>query len=151
MKKLLLAALMVTGFSFTAPPAASAATTLALDGNDYRITAFCRYDAGDYCSQGDIKNDVFGFEDGQFLVVSFDGGVLGVGGSGDFDENGLSFTASYEVFTDNLLAKYTFDVSGMKLFDIILLGNMDIVYYELGFGGYDKEDETKAFFFGIRQ
>lgn len=151
MKKLLLIAIMVTGVFIEASSAAYAVTSLGLNGNDYRITVFCRDDAGDYCSQGDMKKDVFGFEDNNFLVDSFDGGVLGVGGSGDFNDNGMSFTANYEVYTDNLLSKYTFDVRGIKIINIILLGRMDIAYYKLGLGGYDKEDETTAFYFGIRK
>ena len=151
MKNLMKIAILVTGLFLTLHSASYAATPLSLNGNDYKITAFCKDDAGDYCSKGDIKNDVFLFEDNDFTVDSFDGGVLGVGGSGDFNESGLSFTASYEVTTGSSLDKYTFDVKGINLIDTILFGKMDIAYYKLGITGYDKEDETTAFFFGIKK
>ncbi len=153
MKNVMKLAIMVTGLFLTAASASYAAAPLALDGNDYKITAFCRNDAGDYCSKGDIKNDAFIFDvNGEdFIVDSFDGGVLGGGGSGDFSENGLSFTASYEVITQDSLDKYTFDIKGINLIDTILLGRMDIAYYQLTLGGYDKQDETQAFFFGIKK
>ena len=81
MKKLMMIAIMVTGLFLTVSSVSYAVTPLALDGNDYAIMAFCTNDAGDYCSKGDIKHDAFTFEDDDnFIVDSFDGGVLGVGG-----------------------------------------------------------------------
>ena len=62
MKKLMKIAIMVTGLFLTLSSASYAVTPLSLDGNDYEIAAFCTNDAGDYCSQGDIKNDAFTFE-----------------------------------------------------------------------------------------
>ena len=90
-------------------------------------------------------------KDDNFIVDSFDGGVLGVGGSGEFQENGISFTASYEVVTEESVDKYTFDVKGINLIDTIIIGQMDVTYYQLSIGGYDKQDETKAFFFGSKK
>ena len=151
MKKLIKISIMVTGLFLTVYSASYAVTPLALNGNDYNITAFCRNDAGDYCSQGNIIHDTVSFTDSEFIVDSFDNGVLGVGDSGSFNDNGLSFTASYEVITGNSLDKYTFDVNGLNLIDIIIFGRMDITYYQLSITGYNKQDETNAFFFGIKQ
>jgi len=151
MKKLMKIAVMVTGLVLTVCSASYAVTPLSLNGNSYAIVAFCTNDAGDYCSKGDIKNDVFTFEDDEFIVDSFDGGVLGVGGSGEFQEMGIYFTASYEVVSEELVEKYTFDVIGLNLIDYIIIGQMNISYYELGIGGYDKQDEAKAFFFGSKK
>ena len=151
MKKLMMIAIMVTGLFLTLYSASYAVTPLSLNGNDYQITAFCRDDAGDYCSKGDVKHDAFTFEDDKFIVDSFGGGVVGVGGSGAFNEDGLSFTASYEVITENSLDKYTFDVKGINLIDTIIIGQMDVTYYQLSISGYDKQDETKAFFFGRKK
>jgi hypothetical protein len=152
MKKLMMIAIMVTGLSLTLYSASYAVTLLSLNGNDYKITAFCRDDAGDYCSKGDVKHDAFTFEDGDnFIVDSFGGGVVGVGGSGAFNEDGLSFTANYQVITENSLDKYTFDVKGINLIDTIIIGQMDVTYYQLNITGYDKQDETKAFFFGTKK
>jgi len=151
MKKLMKIPIMVTGLFLTLYSALYAVTPLSLNGNDYEIVMFCTNDAGDYCSQGDIKNDGFTFEDDKFVIDSFDGGVLGVGGSGEFQENGILFTASYEVVPEELLDKYAFDVIGINLIDIIIIGQMDITYYKVGIGGYDKQDEATAFFFGSKK
>ena len=152
MKKLMMIAIMVTGLFLTLSSASYAVTLLALNGNDYEVTAFCANDAGDYCSQGDVKHDEFMFEDDDnFIVDSFGGGVVGVGGSGSFNEDGLSFTASYEVITDNSLDKYRFDVKGINLIDTLIFGQMNVTYSQLSISGYDKQDETKAFFFGIKK
>ena len=152
MKKLMMIAIMVTGLFLTLSSASYAVTLLSLNGNDYEITAFCRNDAGDYCSQGDVKHDAFTFEDDDnFIVDSFGGGVVGVGGSGSFNEDGLSFTASYEVITENSLDKYTFDVKGINLIDTIIIGQMNVTYSQFSISGYDKQDETKAFFFGTKK
>jgi hypothetical protein len=151
MKILMKIAVMVTGLVLTICSVSYAVTPLSLNGNSYAIVAFCTNDAGDYCSQGDIKNDAFRFEDDEFIVDSFDGGVLGVGGSGEFQEMGIYFTASYEVISEELVEKYTFDVIGFNFIDFIIIGQMNISYYELGIGGYDKQDEAKAFFFGSKK
>ena len=152
MKKLMKAAILVTCLFITSYSASYAVTPLSLDGNDYAITAFCANDAGDYCSQGDVKHDEFMFEDDDnFIVDSFGGGVVGVGGSGSFNEDGLSFTASYEVITENSLDKYRFDVKGINLIDTLIFGQMNVTYYQLSISGYDKQDETKAFFFGTKK
>ena len=152
MKKLMLIAIMITGLFLTVSSASYAAGLLSLNGNDYAIVAFCANDAGDYCSQGDVKHDAFTFEDAdKFMVDSFGGGVLGVADSGTFNEDGLSFTASYEVITENSLDKYTFNVKGINLIDTIIVGQMDVTYSQLSISGYDKQDETKAFFFGAKK
>jgi len=152
MKKLMMIAMMVTGLFLTLSSASYAVTPLSLDGNDYEITAFCANDAGDYCSQGDVKHDAFIFEDDDnFIVDSFGGGVLGVTGSGSFNEDGLSFTASYEVITENSLDKYRVDVKGINLIDTLIFGQMNVIYYQLSISGYDKQDETRAFFFGRKK
>ena len=111
MKKLMTLAIMVTGLFLASFSASYAVTPLALNGNDYKVTAFCNNDAGDYCSKGDVKKDTFAFQDDKFLVDSFDGGVLGVGGNGDYNENGMSFTANYEVISDS-----SFDMASTYLF-----------------------------------
>ena len=152
MKNLVLAAAMIAGlFAFSVP--AQAVLPLALDGSDYNVFMFCSDDAGDYCSKGDIKNDKFIFENDNFMIDSFDGGVLGVGGSGEFNENGLSFDATYEVVPEELDDKYTFDVQGFNIIDTVLVGSMAIEYYtwEVLSFGYEKEDEATAYFFAVKQ
>ena len=151
MKKLMTLAIMVTGLFLGSYSASYAVTPLDLNGNDYKVTAFCVNDAGDYCSKGDVKNDTFAFQDDKFLVDSFDGGVLGVGGNGDYNENGMSFTANYEVISESSFDKYVFDVKGMNIIDFLILGQMNITYYQLKLTGYEKQDETKAFFFGLKK
>jgi hypothetical protein len=148
MNKLMKIAIMFTGLFLILYSASYALTPSSLDGNDYQIVAYCTNDAGEYCSKGDFKNDTFTFEDDKFIVDSFDGGALGFGGSGTFDDNGQSFTASYEVITEDSLDKYTFDVKGTNFIDSIIFGEMEITYYQLSITGYDKQDEAKAFFFG---
>lgn len=151
MKKLVLAVVMIAGLFFASSDPSYALSPLTLDGNDYKVTIFCSDDAGDYCSKGDVKNDKFIFEDDHFMIDSFDGGVLGVGGSGEFDENGMSFDASYEVIPEELVEKYTFDVKGFNIIDTVLMGNMTIEYYKWDILSYDKEDEATAFYFAVKQ
>jgi len=151
MKKLVHAAAMMAGLLFVAAVPAHAVSPLSLDGNDYKVVMFCADDAGDYCSNGDVKNDTFKFEDDKFMIDSFDGGILGVGGSGGFDENGLSFDASYEVIPEELIDKYTFEVKGFNIIDTVLVGSMKIKYYKWNIISYDKEDEATAYYFAIKQ
>lgn len=121
---------------------------LALDGR-YQVVMFCTSDAGDYCDQGDIKNDEFDFDDGDFTIDSFDDGIFGIGGSGDFSENGLSFNADYEVINDDL-DKYEIDIKGFNLVDTLILGTMDLEYSEWDIIDYDKKDEATIYFFGTK-
>jgi len=150
MKKLMGIAVLVTGLFLTSFTAAHAVEALTLNGNNYQIKGFCKNDAGDYCSKGDIKNDEFKFADQKFIVDSFNNGVLGVGGSGNFSDSGMSFTANYSVITENSLDKYTFAIKGYNLMNIIIFGRMDIAYYQLSILGYPDtpQDETNSFFIG---
>jgi hypothetical protein len=141
-------AIIVSGLLFMAHSAVYAMGSFALDGTDYDVVAYCINDAGDYCSQGNVIQDRFIFEDDTFAVGSFDDGILGVGGSGSFNERGRSFSANYEVIADDSLDQYIFDVTGSLLFNTFMIGQMNISYYQLGLGGYDKQEESKAYFFG---
>jgi len=151
MKKSLIQSILFGALLCMAGAPAYGAGALALDGSEFQVTMYCADDAGDYCSRGDVKNDLFKFEDDSFMIESFDGGVLGVGGSGSFRESGLFFYADYEVVDDNLIDKYTFDVSGASLLDTVLLGQMDITYEKFNFFTYETEDEAKAFFIGVKR
>lgn len=142
---------MIISIVFITGSASHAVTSLALDGNEYRVYLFCSESVGDYCDKGSATNDTFKFEDDAFIVESYEDELLGLSANGSYSESGLSFTADFDVITDELIDKYEFDVKGISVLDTLLFGSAEITYYKFQFVGYDKEDEATAYFFGIKQ
>ena len=142
---------MMIGTVFITGSTSPAVTSLALDGNEYRVYLFCSDSVGDYCDKGTSTSDTFKFEDAAFIIESYEDELLGLTASGSYSASGLSFTADFEVITDDIVDKYEFDVKGISLLDRLLFGSADITYLKFQFVGYDKEDEATAYFFGIKQ
>jgi len=140
-------AFMIAGVVFITGATSHAVTLLALDGNEYRVYLFCSDSVGDYCDRGTKTNDTFKFEDDAFIIESFEDELLGLSAHGEYSESGLSFTADFEVITDDIVDKYEFDVKGISLLDTLLFGSADITYSKFQFVGYDKEEEATAYFF----
>lgn len=120
-----------------------------LEGNSYNITMFCDNDLGDYCDGGQLKRDEFEFDDDDFIIDSLDDELYGLGGSGDYSQSGLAFSADYEVVDDGL-DKYEFEVRGVSLLDRVILGTIEAEYSEWELISYEKEDEATIYFIGIQ-
>jgi hypothetical protein len=134
-------------------PCCFGAETLAIAGNDYRITAFCLDDAGDYCTKNDFLQDEFQFQgNGDVKIKSLeDNKGLIDSSSGSFSEGLSGFSGNYEVTVGNLLKKYQFSFSGISLSDAIIIGQFQVSYSE--FGGfppaYNEKGSSKAYFIGF--
>lgn len=151
MKKVFRSAMLIIAMILATISSSSAVTALDLDGNDYNVVLVCNGDAGDYCDKGDTVKDVFMFEDDSFMIKSFEDELFGLGAQGEYSSSGFSFNADLEVFSDDLVDKYEFDINGISLLDTLLIGSAEITYSKLSFTGYDKKDEATAYFFGIKK
>jgi len=133
----------------TAAPS-SAMTPLALDGNEYRVSFWCSDSVGDYCDKGTATKDTFIFDDDKFILESFEDELFGLSAKGSYDEDGLSFTADFEVITDEIVDKYHFVIKGITLLSTLLFGSAEITYSKLKLTWYDEKDKATAYFFGIK-
>jgi len=124
--------------------------SLSVDGNSYEVFFMCLDDAGDFCNKNGLDSDQFLFDGGDFGLKSFEDEFLGMGGSGSYSEQGLSFRAEYEVIDDQL-DKYEFAVSGLSIAEEFIAGAMDITYSKWEIFDYDEEDQAAAFFLGIKR
>ena len=122
---------------------------LSLDGNSYKVFMFCTDDAGDYCGENELNDDEFSFSGSDFEIESFDDELWGFGGEGEYDENEFSFVAEYKVYNEDL-EKYEFDINGINFMDDIIIGIMEIEYFEWYLFNYEKEEEATAYFIGIK-
>jgi hypothetical protein len=151
MKEICCLVFLIAGVICMPAPACCAETSPGLEGTEYRVYLFCGDSAGDYCDKDAITDDTFVFDDGEFIIERYEDELLGLSASGDYRENGISFTADFEVVTDDVVEKYEFDVQGIALLDRFIAGSVEITYSKLKLTGYDTEDEATAYFFGIRQ
>jgi hypothetical protein len=122
---------------------------LSLNGNSYKVFMFCTDDAGDYCDENKINTDNFSFNGSDFEIESFDDELWGFGGDGEYDENEFSFEADYDVYNEDL-EKYEFDINGINLIDNIIIGIMEIEYFEWHIFSFEEEEEATAYFIGIK-
>lgn len=152
MKQVFSISLVIVLAVFVSSTSARATTALDLTNNEYSVVLMCAGDAGDYCTKGETVRDVFIFDDdGKFSIESFDDELFGLGAVGEYSESGLSFDASLEVISDDIVDKYELDIKGVALFSTLLVGSAEITYSKLKLTGYDKEDEATAYFFGVKK
>lgn len=152
MKKLSFMSITAVGLFMYFCSASHAIEGFSLDGNSYKVFMFCMDDAGDYCDGNELNDDKFYFNDGDFEIESFDDELWGLGGlvnEGEYDESRFSFKAEYEVKNEDL-EKYDFHINGINLSDDIILGIMEIEYFEWYIIDYEKEEEATAYFIGIK-
>ncbi len=118
----------------------------------FDVFLFCTEDAGDYCDGNEITKDQFYFNDGEFTTDWFEEQLWGFNDPGSYDEDGSFFSGDYEVYNESA-EKYEIDFQGISLLDEIIIGIMDIKYYEWDFlkFKFEKEDDTSAYFLGIRK
>ena len=129
---------------------AQALTGASLDGNSFETTMFCTDDAGAFCDTAEFMTDTFIFSGGSFELAEFGKAWLGLGSGGGYTDSGLMFSATYRVVNESL-DKYDFTISGMNLIDMVIMGTMQVIYYDWNIINYKKEDEATVFFLGFRQ
>jgi hypothetical protein len=165
------AVVIAVGLGPAAP--AGAAESLALDGNEYKVTLSCENDAGSYCDD-EAKDETFQFNsNGNFVIKSLDVDLDlrdGTSGwlhdyfgeeeelGGTFSEDGFTFSAAYNNL-DQDYNYYKITIEGWRFFRLLIFGSMNIKYYEpvwkslIIFDYVDRwelTDETDARFYGIR-
>jgi hypothetical protein len=136
---------LITGIS----PLSYAIETSSLN-DKYDVYLLCTEDAGDYCNADEITKDEFSFDDGEFTTQWFDEQLWGFNEPGEYEDNGGSFSGSYEVYNESA-EKYEIEFQGISLVRGIILGTMNIKYYEWNFlkFNFDKKDDATAYFLGV--
>jgi len=155
MKKIIYASLVSIICVFTLVCSSSAQNVMTVSGNQYTVFILCRGDAGDYCQQGDFNQDTFQFHsDGSFEINSLeDQKELIDTSDGNYNASIVGFNGDYTVTIDFLLKKYEIIFIGLSIADVIILGQLNVTYFE--FGGfppdYEQKGEAQAYFLGIRK
>ena len=149
MKKILTATVMATVVIFLSTSVVYAMEASSLGDKSFDVYMFCTDDAGNFCDILEITNDTFVFKGGGgFEIASFGNTWLGLGSGGSYSENMLLFNVDYTVVNE-ALDKYTFSMSGINILDTIIMGTMEVVFYDWDIISYDKEDEAFAVFVGL--
>ena len=120
-----------------------AQTVSSLEEKEFSVFMWCDGDAGDYCDEGAVKTEEFVFEDDDaFYLGTFeDQGI----GAGSYNENGILFGAEFETL-ENLIEHYQFDITGLNIADIVILGKCEVSYgYIIGFG----DEKANCYFIGL--
>ena len=122
----------------------------SLDEKEFMVIMWCDDDVGDYCDGSRIKMEEFIFEDdSEFYVGAFkDDSYFDLDfAQGEYEEIGIVFRAEFEA-VEELVETYAFNLTGMSIFDSIILGMCEVSYeYILSF----KEEEARCYFVGISQ
>jgi len=148
MKRILITAVLATAVVVLATSAVYAMTGSSLDGKSFNVYMFCTDDAGSFCDIMEITNDTFVFSGGGFEIASFGNTWLGLGSGGSYSENMLLFNVDYTVVNE-ALDKYVFSMSGINILDTIIMGTMEVTFYDWDIISYDKEDEAFVVFVGL--
>ena len=151
MKRPCVALIMAMGILVMPLSKVSAQQISSVDGNSYKVFMLCLDDAGDYCDAYQIRDDDFIFDDGDFEIESFKDELFGIGGEGEYEDSGTLFEAEYEVIPDELDNKYEIQVNGASILEEIIIGMMDVIYYEWDITkfGYEEEATARCYFIGI--
>jgi len=155
MKKIIIACLVSIVCVFTLVCSSSAQEVMTVSGNDYTVFMLCMGDAGDYCNQREFKQDTFQFHsDGAFEITSLEDQKEIIDSSdGNYNASAAGFNGDYTITTDFLLKKYEFSFTGISIIDVIILGQFNVTYFEVGGfpPDYDQKGEAQAYFLGIRK
>jgi len=124
-----------------------------LEEKEFMVILYCDDDAGDYCNEGQIRVEDFTFEDnGQFVIGTFeDENFFGFDtASGEYEETGILFNAEFLAIED-LEKKYEFDIIGLAISDMFILGLCQVIFseFEITKLDYVKEDEAQCYFIGV--
>ena len=123
-----------------------------LEEEEFLVILYCDDDAGSYCGKGQIRVEDFTFEDnGQFVIGTFeDENFFGFNtASGEYKETGILFNAEFSAIED-LEKKYEFDIIGLAISDMFILGVCQVIFFEFEITKLDyvKEDEAQCYFIG---
>jgi hypothetical protein len=114
----------------------------ALEEKKFIVFMVCNDDVEGYCEEGQIKQEEFIFgDDNSFVVGSFEDQLIL---SGDYDVQRILFDAEFSALED-VIETYEFTVTGLLIFDSIIIGLCDIEYSLLGL---NKED-ARCYFLGV--
>ena len=114
----------------------------AMEEKRFVVFMICNDDLEGYCEGGQIKQEEFIFgDDNSFVIGSFEDQLIL---SGDYNVQGMLFDAEFSALED-IIKTYEFNVTGLLIFDSIILGLCDVEY---SFIGLDRED-TRCYFFGV--
>jgi hypothetical protein len=155
MKKALVAGLVSIVCVFTFVCSSFAQGVMTVSGKDYTVFMLCMDDAGDFCQQRDFNQDTFQFHsDGSFEIASLEGQKEIIDSSdGNYNANAVGFNGDYTITIDFLLKKYEISFIGLSIADVLILGQLNVTYFE--FGGfppdYNQKGEAQAYFLGIRK
>jgi len=154
-KKIIFACLVSTVCVFTFVCGSFAQEVMTVSGKDYTVFVLCLGDAGDYCNQSEFKQDTFQFHsDGTFDITSLEDQKEIIDTSnGNYNASAAGFNGDYTITTDFLLKKYEFSFIGFSIIDVIILGQFNVTYFEVGGfpPDYEQKGEAQAYFLGIRQ
>ena len=122
-----------------------------LAGNTYDVIMLCLGESGDYCDGFGLQDETFIFHDGGYLQLDEFEENLWVG-AGEYEQIGAQFEAEYYAIED-FFALYEIEIDGYVIGGSLVLGIMDIEYYEFELGSFDweKEDDVVALFLGFVQ
>jgi len=155
MKKIIYASLVSIICVFALVGSSFAQEVMTISGKDYTVFILCTGDAGDYCNQNGFMQDTFQFHsDGSFEINSLeDQKELIDTSDGNYNASIVGFNGDYTVTIDFLLKKYEISFIGLSIADVIILGQLNVTYFE--FGGfppdYEQKGEAQAYFLGIRK
>ncbi len=124
--------------------------TAALRGKTFDMFIVSTGDIDDYCSAYKPKTDKIAFSEDTFEIDSLKGGIGGIVDS-TFSESMFFFDGNYTK-TFLLDSRYKFDLSGINLADTMIIGTVNIRYYEFELFKVDYvlQQEADGFFIGIR-
>ena len=155
MKKIVFACLISIVCVFTFVCSAFSQEVMTVSGKDYTVFILCTGDAGDYCNQREFKQDTFQFHsDGAFEITSLEDQKEIIDSSdGNYNASAAGFNGDYTITTDFLLKKYEFSFTGISIIDVIILGQFNVTYFEVGGfpPDYDQKGEAQVYFLGIRK
>ena len=155
MKKIIYASLVSIICVFALVGSSFAQEVMTISGKDYTVFILCTGDAGDFCNQNGFMQDTFQFHsDGSFEINSLeDQKELIDTSDGNYNASIVGFNGDYTVTIDFLLKKYEISFIGLSIADVIILGQLNVTYFE--FGGFppdhEQKGEAQAYFLGIRK
>ena len=155
MKKIIFAGLVSIVCVFTLVCSSFAQGVMTVSGKDYTVFMLCMGDAGDYCQQRDFNQDTFQFHsDGSFEIASLEDQKEIIDSSdGNYNASVIGVNGDYTITINFLLKKYEMSFSGLSIADVLILGQLNVTYFE--FGGfppdYEQKGEAQAYFIGFRK
>ena len=114
----------------------------SLEDTVFAAFILCDDDVEGYCDKGQLEREEFLFgEDGSFAIGTFEDQLVL---SGSYNERGMFFDAELSVLED-VIKNYDFTITGLLIFNNIMVGRCDIEYTFMGLG----EEDARCYFLGF--